>query len=428
MASISEQDTSLHVAVIGAGIVGISTAIWLQRMGQRVTIIDREGPATGASFGNGGVLASCAVVPVTVPGLMARAPRMLLDRRQPLFLRWSYLPRLMPWLLRYLSHANVADVKRTADALYGLIGNALADHQALAAGTRAERYVVPSDYIYLYAGRKDYDGDAFGWSVRHSLGFRWDELEGPAARNLDPLIGPHIGFAARMGDHGRISDPERYVITLAEHLISQGGRMMQGEVTDFKREGDAVTGLRVKDKTGHEDLLTCDAVVLATGAWSGPLAERLGLRVPLESERGYHIDLWEPSQPLRAPVMVAAGKFVATPMEGRIRLAGIVEYGGLDAPAREAPLDLLRFHIRRAFPELRWRNESTWMGHRPVTVDSLPLIGPVPGLAGAYAALGHQHIGLTGGARTGQLLAQIISGQHVNLPLHPFDPGRFGRP
>lgn len=427
MSRADRVEDSRHVAVIGAGIIGVATAIWLQRMGHDVTLIDREGPAAGASFGNGGVLAACAVVPVTVPGLFVKAPRMLLDPRQPLFLRWRYLPRLAPWLMRYLRHANTADATRIAETLAALIGTSLADHQALAAGTGAERYVVPSDYIYLYASRKDYEADAFGWGLRRRFGFDWDELTGDAARRLDPLIGPEIGFAARMGDHGRISDPERYVTTLVEHLVAQGGRMVQAEVTDLQRDGGAVTGVRLSASDGSEDTLVCDAAVIATGAWSGPLATKLGLRVPMESERGYHIDLWEPSRKLRAPVMVAAGKFVATPMDGRIRLAGIVEYGGLDAPESKAPPELLRHHVRRAFPDLRWKNESVWMGHRPVTADSLPLIGAVPGLVGAYTAFGHQHIGLTAGARTGRLLAQMISGQHVNLPLAAFDPARFQR-
>ncbi len=423
----SGQQARQHVAVIGAGIIGVATAIWLQRLGHKVTLIDREGPAAGASFGNGGVLAACAVVPVTVPGLFAKAPGMLLDPRQPLFLRRRYLPRLIPWILRYLRHANAADATRIAEALSGLLGTSLADHQALAEGTGAESYVVPSDYVYLYASRKDYEADAFGWGLRRRFGFDWEEMTGDEARRFDPLIGPEIGFAARMGDHGRISDPERYVTKLAKHLIAEGGRMVQAEVTDLERDTGAITGVRLRAKDGQADTLACDAAVIATGAWSGPLAAKLGLRVPLESERGYHIDLWEPSQQLRAPVMVAAGKFVATPMEGRIRLAGIVEYGGLDAPESKTPPELLRHHVRRAFPELQWREESVWMGHRPVTADSLPLIGAVPGLAGAYAAFGHQHIGLTAGARTGQLLAQMISGQHVNLPMAAFDPARFQR-
>ena len=422
----SKSTTRRHIAVIGAGIVGVATAVWLQRFGHQVTLIDRDGPAAGASFGNGGVLAACAVVPVPVPGLWAKAPRMLLDPRQPLYLRWRYLPRLAPWLLRYLGHANDTDVRRIATGLAGLIGTTLADHQALAAGTDAASLVVPSDYTYLYRDRAAFEGDAYGWGLRHALGFRWDVLEGEAARAVDPAIGPGVELAVRMPDHGRISDPGRYVALLAAHVEAAGGQMIRAEVTDFVREGGKLTGLRLRGTSGHADTLECDAAVLASGVWSGPLAEKLGMRGPIESERGYHIELWEPSLQLRGPVMVASGKFVAVPMEGRLRLAGVVEYGGLAAEPSRAPLALLQRNLAETFPALRWRAMTEWMGHRPVTTDSLPLIGAAAGLPGVYIGVGHQHIGLTGGARTGQLLAQLVSGQRVNLDLAPYAPERFG--
>ena len=189
------------VVVIGAGIVGVSTAIWLQRDGHDVVLVDKAGPGEGTSFGNGGVLASCSIVPVTVPGLLAKAPRMLLDRNQPLFLKWSYLPRLAPWLIRYLGHANAAAVKRRAAALAQIIGDSLADHQALSAGTGAEKWVVPADYLFLYDNRAHFEGDAFGWSVRKEHGFEWDILEGKAFTDYDPAYGPTLDCAVRLKDH-----------------------------------------------------------------------------------------------------------------------------------------------------------------------------------------------------------------------------------
>jgi D-amino-acid dehydrogenase len=338
------------IAVIGAGIVGVATALWLQRLGRKVILIDRSGPAEGASFGNGGVLAACSVVPVTVPGLLAKAPRMLFDPGQPLFLRWGYLPRLAPWLVRYLRHGNAADVRRIAAALHGIIGDSLADHRALAAGTGAERYVVPSDYLFLYRDRAAYEGDAFGWGIRRDLGLSYEEMDGPALRAHDPAYGPAIGFAVRVPDHGRISDPGAYVRTLADHVVAQGGEMRLAEVTDIVRSDGRVTGLRLRARDGTADTLPCDAAVIATGAWSGPLAAKLGLKVPLESERGYHIELWEPSVMPKAPGMIASGKFVATPMDGRLRLAGVVEFGGLHAPPSRPPVDFSSGRSRRPFP------------------------------------------------------------------------------
>ncbi|MGV8935680.1 MAG: NAD(P)/FAD-dependent oxidoreductase [Allorhizobium sp.] len=409
-----------HVVVVGAGIVGVSTAIWLQRAGHRVTLVDRLGVAEGTSYGNGGVLASSGIVPVTVPGLLRKAPRMLLDRNQPLFLRWPYLPKLAPWLIRYLSHANVADVERIAAAIHGVIGDSLSDHQALSEGTGAERYLVPSDYVFAYNNRAHFEGDAFGWSIRRDHGFAWDELEGAAFQNYDPGLSPNLGFGARLGGHGLISDPGAYVKALAAHAEQGGANFRKGEVSDIVHAHGKVSGVAIDGET-----LACDDVVIATGVWSKPLAKKLGLDVPLESERGYHIELVEPNFMPRSPLMIASGKFVVTPMEGRIRIAGMVEFGGLEAPASRAPFELLMRNIKAAMPTLTWKDTREWMGHRPAPADSIPVIGAVPNISGAWLGFGHHHIGLTGGPKTGRLLAQMISGHKSNFDLAPYAPIRF---
>lgn len=414
------SDTGKTVAVIGAGIVGVSTAIWLQRDGHKVILIDKAGPAEGTSYGNGGVLASCSIVPVTVPGLIGKAPRMLFDPDQPLFLRWGYLPRLMPWLVKYLGHANAKDTKRIAGALAPIVGDSVSHHLALAEGTGAEKWIVPSDYLYIYNNRAHFDGDAFGWGLRRDNGFEWTELEGEAFRAYDPVFDRDLGFAVKLADHGRIADPGQYVKDLAAHVQRQGGQMVIGSVSDVVREGGTITGVRLSGET-----ISCDAAVVATGIWSGPLAKKLGLKVPLESERGYHVELWEPSIMPRSPVMVASGKFVATPMEGRLRLAGVVEFGGLDAPPSRAPFELLLKNAKAAMPGLTWAKATEWMGHRPAPADSIPVIGEVPGIKGVYTGFGHHHIGLTGGPRTGRLLAQMISGQHPNVDLSVYSPARY---
>jgi D-amino-acid dehydrogenase len=408
------------VAVIGAGIVGVSTAIWLQRDDHEVILIDRVGPGEGASYGNGGVLASCSIVPVTVPGLLRRTPRMLLDPDQPLFLRWRYLPQLAPWLVSYLSHCKPEETKRIAAALAPIVSESLAEHQALSTGTGAEKWIIPSDYVFAYNDRAHFEGDAFGWSIRQEHGFQWDEFEGAAFRDYDPVFVPSLSFAVRLPDHGRIADPGRYVKDLATHVETTGGRFIKGEVTDVVRDSGGVAGVRVAGET-----IPCSAVIVAAGAWSAPLARRLGVNVPLESERGYHLELWNPNLMPRSPVMIASGKFVATPMEGRLRLAGIVEFGGLDAPASNAPFELLMKNIKAAIPSLKWEDVTKWMGHRPAPADSIPLIGEVPGIKGAFLGFGHHHVGLTGGPRTGRLLAQLVSGRTPNLDLAPYAPSRF---
>ncbi len=408
------------VAVIGAGIVGVSTALWLIRDGHKVTLIDRLEPGEGTSYGNGGVLASCSIVPVTVPGLVRKSPRMLFSRNQPLFLKWRYLPRLLPWLSKYLRHANEVDARRIAAALMPIVGDSLADHQALAGGTRAERWIVPSDYLFIYGNRTHYESDSLGWSIRRDAGFEWEELENEGFRTYDPAFSPDLKFATRLVNHGRISDPGQYVKDLAAEAEAAGARILKADVEDIVRAGGIVTGVRAGGQT-----IACDAAVLSTGVWSGSLCAKLGVKVPIESERGYHMEFWSPSVTPRSPVMIVSGKFVITPMEGRLRAAGIVEFGGLDAPPSSKPFNLLRRGLTAAIPGIRWSETTKWMGHRPALTDSIPVIGEIPGAKGAFTGFGHHHIGLTGGPKTGRLLAQIVSGRKPNLDLAPYSPARF---
>jgi D-amino-acid dehydrogenase len=385
-----------------------------------VVLIDKAGPGEGTSHGNGGILASCSVVPVVVPGLMRQAPGMLLSPNQPLFVKWGYLPRMLPWLMKYLSHANARDARRISTALHGIIGDSLADHQALAAGTGAEKWIVPGYYMYCYKDRAAFKGDAFGWGLRREAGFEWDELEGADFHAAEPALSDALNFGVRMADHGRISDPGQYVKDLAAAVEAGGGRVITASVDDIVREGGAVTGLRAGGET-----IACDAAVIATGVWSGPLCAKLGLKVPLESERGYHMEFWQPSVMPTGPLMIAGGKFVITPMEGRLRAAGVVEFGGLDAPPSAAPFRLLKRNLMAAMPGLTYSEITEWQGHRPAPSDSIPVIGEIPGAKGVFTGFGHHHIGLTGGPKTGRLLAQLIAGRQPNIDLTPYSPARF---
>ena len=416
------ERTGVHVAVVGAGIVGLSAAIWLQRAGARVTLVDREGPAAGASYGNAGLLAAASIVPVTVPGLLAKVPGMLLDPMKPLFLRWSYLPRLAPFLMSYLAHATGPKVERIADALALLLGDTVEQHLSLAAGTGAERFIHPCDYLFGYGSRADYEADGYAWRIRRARGFASEEMDAEALAAYDPALAGRFGFAVRCGGHGRISDPGAYAHALHAHFTGQGGEAVVAAVSDIRMEGGRAAAL-----TTDRGEILADHLVVTAGAWSGPLAKRLGVSMPLETERGYHIEFVSPSYMPRAPVMVAAGKFLATPMEGRLRCAGVVEFGGLEAGPSEGPFRLIEAKAKAAFPDLRYERIDRWLGHRPATADSLPVIGRAPAAANVWLGYGHQHVGLTGGPKTGRWLAGLITGDRPNADLSPFAPDRPAR-
>ncbi|GGH31460.1 dehydrogenase [Cribrihabitans marinus] len=384
-----------------------------------VTLVDRGAPGQGTSYGNAGVIANCSMVPVTTPGLILKGPKFVLDPNFPLFLRWSYVPRLLPWLIKYLGHANDGDTRRIAEGLTPIVSDATDQHRALSDGTRAADWIVNSDYTFAYADRAAFDADSYVWGLRRDAGFEPELIEGEAVSAYEPNLGPAVTCLAVMKDHGFVRDPGGYVAALAEEFLSLGGIWHQADVKDFSFTDDRISA--VETTTGP---IPCADAVLATGVWSKPLMKRLGLSIPLETERGYHIVFEDATGGPRVPMMVAAGKFVATPMEAGLRCAGIVEFGGLEAGPAAAPLALLRKEVRKAFPHLASGQEVEWQGHRPAPSDSLPLIGQV-GRTGIYVGFGHHHIGLTGGPKTGRLLAQLMSGQTPNMDMRPYDPARF---
>jgi len=406
--------------VIGAGITGVSTAEWLRRDGVIVTLVDRVPPGDPAqtSYGNGGLLARCAVIPVSVPGLLAKAPKMLLDPNSPLFMRWGYLPRLLPWLVPFLRNGRAARVQEIARALAELTTDSVDQHMLLAKGTGAEKYLRTGEYSYLYRSRAAFLGDSFGMSLRHACGFTWDEREGGDLRDADPNLSGDYNFAAVFKDHGWITSPGKHVAALAAHFVKNGGVFRQGKVVDVSNSGVTLQG---------GEALTADRTVLATGVWSKKLSEKLGHRAELESERGYHLVLKNPSHGIPTPYMITDGKFVATPMEDGIRCAGVVEFGGIDAPASTKPAELLKKGIRQVYPDLQWQGEEKWMGHRPSTPDSLPMLGTAPKAPNVIFAFGSQHIGLTIGPRLGRMTADIVLGRQTNIDLGAYAPDRFDK-
>jgi D-amino-acid dehydrogenase len=408
------------VTVVGAGIVGVACAIHLLRRGYRVTLVDREAPGEGASVGNAGVMAPCAMVPVATPDMLWKVPRMLLDPMGPLSLRWRYMPRVLPWLLANLRNATTGRVEYISNALAPLLHGSVEEHQALAEGTGAEDWLRPAPYLYVYESEDDFARESFVWNIRRRHGAKFQVLVGEAVRDLEPALGPSYRCAVVLEDHGFIRDPLRLVEALVEHFARSGGTLLRGEVKDVEIGPD-----RPRRLVTNNGALDLDVLVIAAGAWSGKLAARLGSTVPLETERGYHVVLTDPGRTPRYPIMSSKGKFVATPMAPGLRLAGLVEFAGLDAPPNYARARTLLEHAKRLFPDVRTERFTEWMGHRPALPDSLPVIGRSPRFATVFYAFGHQHVGMTGGPKTGRLIADMIAGRAPDIDVSPFRVDRF---
>ena len=411
----------VHVVIAGAGIVGVSSAIWLQRAGHSVTLVDRMENRTRTSFGNAGVLAAGALFPVSVHKKKKKAPKMLFSRNEPLFLQWAYLPRLLPFLVKYLSFARMDHVQHYAKNMSYLLGDAHIQHQSLAAGTGAERFISDDDYCFGYGTQDSFAADSWTRDLRRAHGFEIEELDGAEFSERDPMYPDQFAKVACYKNHGRISDPGAYLGALLEHFQSEGGQMVAAQIEDIEMQDGHCRAL-ITD----QGRISGDHLILAMGAWSGPVAKKLGIKkIALESERCYHIELHAPSMMPKHPMMVAAGKFVVTPMDGRIRCAGVVEFASDDAPAQEAPIALVKRQVKALFPDLTYDHLTEWMGRRPATSDSLPVIGPATTCSNAHIAFGHQHVGLTGGPKTGRLIADMVSNTPTNADLSAFDPARY---
>ena len=419
MASNFSESSKNTVVVIGAGIVGVSTAIWLQRFGKKVILVDQNHPGEGTSFGNAGILASSSNVPVTAPKMIPKIPRYLMNPEFPLFMIWSYFPTLFPFLVRYLLNANDADTRRISKGLTEIVSDSIKQHHDLSKDTLAEKWVQSSPYVYAYTSREKFLKENYVWSLRRDAGFIPKEVEGQEVHDFYPEFSKNIKFLAILENHGFILNPGEYVKDLSKTFTMNGGKFIQTKVMDFILENETIQS--VETETGQ---LPASQVVITGGIWSKFLMEKLDLKVPMETERGYHVVFESPSDKPPCPVMVASGKFVITPMSMGLRCAGTLEFGGLTAPPSKKPLNLINQQAKEVIPQLSWKSSKNWLGHRPAPSDSLPFIGEVR-KSGIYVGFGHHHIGLTSGPKTGRALAHLMIKNESLINLETFSPMRF---
>jgi glycine/D-amino acid oxidase-like deaminating enzyme len=415
---------SAPVVVIGAGIVGVCTASYLQREGHAVILIDPKGPGEATSFGNAGCLNGSSIVPVAMPGVISKVPGWLADPLGPLAIRWSYLPRLAPWLYRFWRASSPARVEEIARALRPLLKDSLDNYAPLVRDAGAERLVHRIGHLFAYTTEAAWQGDEAAMALRASNGVSIETLDTEALHELEPDLAPGFIRGRLVRENGHTSNPGRLVKTLAETVVRRGGRIVEERVVGFEANDTGVSAVRT-DRGAYP----ARAVVLATGAWSKTLARMLGDDVPLDTERGYHVVVHDPESAPRIPTMWVEGKIIATAMEGGLRVAGQVEFAGLDAPPNWGRADVQLDLARKMYPALAREHPearlSRWMGFRPSMPDSLPVIGPSTRYANAFHAYGHGHVGMAAGSTTGRVVAEMVSGKRSSIPIEPFSPRRF---
>jgi D-amino-acid dehydrogenase len=408
------------IAVIGAGIVGVCCALYLQRGGHRVTLIDRQGPGEGASYGNGAVLPTESVVPVATPGILWKVPGMLSDPLGPLAVRWGYLPRIAPWLLRFLAASTVPRVEQISRALAALHHGSIEAYAPLIAMSGAGDMLRRNGWVCVYESEAGYRAAAPMLDLQRRRGVHLELLGPEELRQLEPALAPIFPRAVFYPEVAQVVDSFRFVQVLAEAFQQHGGRLLREEAHGF--ELGAAGPCAVLTDRGRRP---CETVVVAAGAWSKVLTAQLGSHPPLDTERGYHLQLPAPGVVLRRPIYSTERAFVCTPLETGLRLAGTVELGGLKAPPDWRRAEVLARHARRWLPGLETGGAARWMGFRPSMPDSLPVISASPRHANAFFAFGHGHCGLGMAARTGGLIADLVVGRVPDLDMTPYRIDRF---
>lgn len=410
----------MHIAVVGTGIVGVCSAAWLQRDGHRVTFVDPRPPGEACSFGNAGSLSPSACLPVGMPGMWKKVPGWLTDPLGPLTVRWSYLPAALPWLLRFLRHGSPAEVTRIATALRGLLAPIFESYGPLLERAGVQDLVRRSGCLYVYSSRDTARQWQWGMDLRRSLGVDLRDVGEEELAALEPDLKGKFRFGLLAPENGSTIDPSALVKAIHARCVVDGAASVLNAVSGFAMEGKRITGV----KTGGETI-PCDAVVVAAGAWSRPLAAQLGADVPLETQRGYHVTVKSSNLGLRHTVMAVEHNLMINPMRMGLRLAGTVEFAGLEAPPRYERARALLEKGRELFPHLDASATSEWMGHRPCLPDSLPVIGRAPGADNAWLAFGHGHVGMCAGATTGREIANLMAGRSPQVDLSAFAADRF---
>jgi glycine/D-amino acid oxidase-like deaminating enzyme len=409
------------VVVIGAGIVGVCTAWHLMRRGANVLLIDRDEPGLGCSYGNAGAVSFGSVAPLAMPGVMRDALRMLLDPAAPLRIPLRYLPQAAPWLWRFVRAARPDEVQRIARVLSTLLANSMEQHVEMLREVGAPEIIRQTGQLYLYPDEKWLRKDALSWTLRRDHGLRVERLGRGDILALEPEVGPDYAVGLFTPDQGMSISPYRQLTAIASDFARRGGRIVRDRVVAIEVDSDRVQAAR-----GENATYPANHVVVCAGAWSAQLLAGLGYAIPLESQRGYHVTIAAPGIGVTRTVVAADRKVFLTPMEGGLRIAGTVEFGGLErAPNRKRAEFLVR-DLARVFPRAEIPADwSFWMGHRPCLPDSLPVMGPSRH-RGLWLNFGHGHLGLTMSATSGDILARTICGEPSNIDLAPFAFERFG--
>ena len=407
------------IGVIGAGIQGVCTSLYLIKKGFKVTLIDREQPGNkSASYGNAGHFSPYACVSFNRPDILVDVPAMLLSSRGPLSLKWNYVHKMIPWIIEFIKNCTKKNMMHTAKYMHQILDLALPAYDELFQEVDVSELVESKGIIYFWTN-KDLKSRELEISIRNELGVKQQLLSPHEIHDLEPHIRKiyHGGILYPNARHAK--NPGKILMKLFDLFIKQGGAFKKHNVKNISFSSDNRPIIKTDSK-----FFNFDKIVITCGAFSKKLTDQLGEKIPLETERGYHVHFKGYDHLLSRPIIFLNRGFGITPMEQGLRVVGTVELGGLKNPLNKKRILNLVNNAKYLFPELK-NHDDEWLGFRPTLPDFLPVIGPSKNHKNLFYSFGHHHLGWTLGAISGKIISKMISGEKTNLNLEPYSPLRF---
>jgi len=412
------MEKNLKIGIVGAGIQGISNALFLQKKGFSVTIFDRDEPGSpAASYGNAGHFSPYASVPINRPDVLTDVPAMLLSSTGPLALKWNYVPKMMPWFLQFIRNCTTKRMMHTAKNMHQILDLALPAYDELFDDIELGGLVEKKGILYIW-NDQSLKSRELEIKVRNELGVDQQVITPIEIHDLEPNIKPiyHGGVYYQYGRHAR--NPKKILLKLYDLFLKKGGKFLKMNIKDINFNDEKPV---IKAETQS---FLFDKIVIACGSFSKKLTDNLDEKIPLDTERGYHVHFKDCDHLLSRPVIFQNRGFGITPMEQGLRVVGTVEFGGLDNPLSKSRVKNLINNAKYMMGDLP-EHEDEWLGFRPTLPDYLPVIGPSKKYKNVFYCFGHHHLGWTLGPISGKIIAGMIAEENTNLDLKPYSSLRF---
>ena len=405
------------IGIIGAGIQGVCNALFLQKKGFNVTLFDREEPGSAASYGNAGHFSPYASVPLNRPDVIADVPSMLISSRGPLALKWNYVPKMIPWFARFILNCREEKMMHTAKNMHQILDLSLPAFDELFDDINLEGLVENNGILYVW-NNQNMKSRELEIRIRDQLGVKQQLVNKKEIHDLEPNLKPfyHGGVFYDYARHAR--NPRKILTKLFENFVNKGGKFLKLNIQDIDFDEEKPV-LRTETQR-----FIFDKLVIACGAFSKRLTDKLHENIPLDTERGYHVHFKDYDHLISRPIVYANRGFGMTPMEQGLRVVGTVEFGGLENSPSKSRIKNLILNAKDMLDGLP-EHQDEWLGFRPTLPDFLPVLGPSKNYKNVFYSFGHHHLGWTLGAISGKIISKMISGENTNLDLQPYSSIRF---